>query len=121
MPKVTRPVLLGLAAFLGWLGISFLVLIVAGKYLSPLSDSWVVSFPVVAAFPALLLAGGVASYFSGESWVPSSALAGVAGIILFWLFAAFSGVWWAVVATAFLGVALALGSGYVVQRVLRRS
>ena len=120
MSKVTRTALLGLAAFLSWLGISFLVLLLAGKHFSPLSDSWVVSFPVIAALPAMLLAGGVASYFAGESWAPSSALAGVAGVGLLWLFASFSGVWWAVIAIAFLGLALALSSGYVVQRILRR-
>lgn len=120
MTKLTRPVLLGLAAYLGWLGISFLLFIVAGKYLSPFSESWVASFPVVAALPALLLAGGVASYFAKEDWVPSSALAGVSGILLFWLFAALSGVWWFVVVAVILGVVLALASGYVVQHVLHR-
>ena len=86
MAKLTRPVLLGLAAFLSWLGVSYLLLIVAGKYLLPFSDSWVALFPVVAVLPALLLAGGVASYFGGKSWASSSALAGVAGIVLFWFF-----------------------------------
>lgn len=120
MPKIVRTTLLGLSAFLGWLGFSFLVLILAGKTLAPMSESWVYSFPVFAALPALLLAGGVASYFARENWLSSSAVAGTAAVCLLWLFASFSGVWWAVVPTTILGVALAVGSGYVVQFALRR-
>jgi nitrate/nitrite transporter NarK len=120
MPTLTRPVLLGLAAFLAWLGVSFLVLVVAGKHLAPFSDSWVVSFPVIAALPALLLAGGVSSYYAGERWVSSSAMAGAIGVLLLLVFATFSGVWWVLVLGALGCVALALGSGYVVQHFLHR-
>lgn len=120
MTILTRPVLLGLAAFLAWLGVSFLVLIVAAKHLAPFSDSWVISFPVIAALPALLLAGGVASYYAGKNWVSSSAFAGGIGVSLLLVFAAFSGEWWVVVLGALVCVALALGSGYVVQRFLHR-
>jgi hypothetical protein len=120
MFKLYRPVILGLVAYLAWLGFSFLVLLVAAAYFSPFAGSWFISFPVIAVIPALLLAGGVASYHAGDSWFSSSAIVGVAGFSLLYAFAAFSGKWWAVALGMLICVVLALSSGYVVRRFVRR-
>lgn len=120
MNIVVRTTLFGLAAFLGWLGLSYLVLIFSGTTQAPLSENVIHWFPLFAALPALLLSGGVASYFAEERWLLSSALAGTVGVGLLWLSTSFSGVWWAVAATGGFGILLAVVSGFVVQLVLHR-
>ena len=117
---MVRTTLLGLAAFLVWLGLSYVVLILAGVTQAPIPAYWVRWFPLFAALPALLLSGGVASYFAAERWLASSAVAGALGVGLLWSFTAFSGVWWAVTATGIIGVLLAIGGGFVIQLIWRR-
>ena len=117
---MVRPALLGLAAFLGWLGLSYLMLILVGTTQAPLPEYWVRWFPLFAALPALLLSGGVASYFAAERWLASSTLAGFVGVSLLWVSTSFSGIWWAVGAIGIVGIMLAIGGGFVTQLVLRR-
>lgn len=120
MAEIARTTLLSLVAFLGWLGLSYLAFIAVATTQSQLASSWLGFFPIAGVLPALLLAGGVASYIAADRWFVSSACAGVAGSFLLWLFASFSGVWWAVITAGLFGVLLAIVGGFAFQFLLRR-
>ncbi len=120
MANLARTTLLGLVAFLAWLGTSYLAFIAAATTQSNLPSSWISLFPVAGILPALLISGGVASYLSKEHWLLPSATVGVVSVVLLWLFAAFSGVWWAVLVAGVVGVLLSVSGGFAVQYLLRR-
>ena len=120
MANLARTTLLGLVAFLAWLGISYLAFVAAAATQSNLASAWISLFPVVGILLALLISGGVASYLGKDHWLASSATVGIVSVVLLWLFAAFSGVWWAVLVAGVVGVLLSVSGGVAVQYLLRR-
>lgn len=120
MLTYARVILLGLAAFFAWLGVSYLVLMAASTTQSILPNNWIGIFPIVAILPALFISGGVASYLNNERWLASSAIVGIVCVLLLCLLTSFAGIWWIVMIAGVFGVLLSIGGGFAIQRILHR-
>ena len=120
MPKLLRPVLFGLLAFVAWIGMTYVVM---ATFLANVNKEsadnlgfvlWMILF-----VGSLLFSGAVAAWFAPSLWPRSSALVGAIGTILLSLISSVRGEIWATALIFFVGVGLSIAGGAGVSYFLK--